>query len=125
MINLPYANDSVPKDNQEMIWGRVQDTLETLMKEREEEKDGKGKEVLDEEGFSLVRTGGSGGSGIGGSRPGFGGRIPKLPTWGDRCLQTGRQTSVQRLFEEVDTYRVVVGKKYIDGLLLVDSNSLV
>ena len=63
-------------------WGRVQDAVETLIKEREEQKDGKGKEVVDEEGVSSVRTEGSGsrGSGNGGSRPGFWGRIPKLST---------------------------------------------
>ena len=82
MMNLTYGNDSVPEDNQEIIWGRVQDVVETLMKEREEKKDGKGKEVVDEEGVSSVRTEGSGsrGSGNGGSRPGFWGRIPKLST---------------------------------------------
>ena len=52
------------------------------MKERDQQKDGKGKEVVDKEGVSSVRTEGSGGtlSGSGGSRPGFGGRMPKLPT---------------------------------------------
>jgi hypothetical protein len=78
MINLPYGNDSVPEDKQEIIWGRVQDAVETLMKEREQQQDGKGKEVVDEEGVSYVRTEESGGSGSGGSRPGFGGRMPKL-----------------------------------------------
>ncbi len=77
MVNLPYGNDSVPEDKQVIIWGRVQDAVETLMKEREQQQDGKGKEVVDEEGVSYVRTEGSGGSGSGGSRPGFGGRMTK------------------------------------------------
>jgi hypothetical protein len=81
MVNLPYGNDSVPEDKQEIIWGRVQDAVETLMKEGEQQKDGKGKEVVDEEGVSSVRTEGSGGSGSGGSRPGFGGRMTKLQTF--------------------------------------------
>ena len=40
-----------PEDKHEIIWGRVEDSVETLMKEREEQKDGKGKEVVDEEGL--------------------------------------------------------------------------
>jgi hypothetical protein len=36
MINLSYGNDSVPEDKQEIIWGRVQDAVETVMKEQEE-----------------------------------------------------------------------------------------
>jgi hypothetical protein len=119
MVNLPYGNDSVPEDKQEIIWGRVQDAVETLMKEGEQQKDGKGKEVVDEEGVSSVRTEGSGGSGSGGSRPGFGGRMPKLPT-----LVSKHDFKV-RAKEEVDTYRAVAGKQYMDGLLLVDSNPLV
>jgi hypothetical protein len=119
MVNLPYGNDSVPEDKQEIIWGRVQDAVETLMKEREQQKDGKGKEVVDEEGVSSVRTEGSGGSGSGGSRPGFGGRMPKLPTL------VSKQDFKVRVKEEVDTYRAVAGKQYMDGLLLVDSNPLV
>jgi hypothetical protein len=39
-----------------------------------------GRKLVDEEGVSSVRTEGSGESGSGGSRPGFGGRMPKLPT---------------------------------------------
>ncbi len=68
------------------------------MKEGEQQKDGKGKEVVDEEGVSSVRTEGSGGSGSGGSRPGFGGRMPKLPT-----LVSKHDFKV-RAKEEVDTY---------------------
>ena len=89
------------------------------MKEQEEQKDGKGKKVVDEEGVSSVRTEGSGGSGSGGSRPGFGGRMPKLPTL------VSKQDFKVRAKEEVDTYRAVAGKQYMDGLLLVDSNPLV
>ena len=66
-----------------------------------------------------MTTEGSGGSGSGGSRPGFGGRIPKLPTL------VSKQDFKVRDKEEVDTYRAVAGKQYMDGLLLVDSNPLV
>jgi hypothetical protein len=82
-------------------------------------KDGKGKEVVDEEGVSSVRTEGSGGSGSGGSRPGFGGRMPKLQTL------VSKQDFKIRVKEKVDTYRAVAGKQYMDGLFLVDSNPLV
>jgi hypothetical protein len=60
-----------------------------------------------------------GGSGSGGSRPGFGGRMPKLPTL------VSKQDFKVRAKEEVDTYRAVAGKQYMDGLILVDSNPLV
>ncbi len=65
------------------------------------------------------RTEESGGSGSEGSRPGFGGRMPKLPNL------VSKQDFKVRTKEEVDTYRSVTGKQYMDGLLLVDSNPLV
>ena len=49
MINLSYGDVIVPEDKREIIWGRIQDTVETLMKEQEEQKDGTGKKVVDEE----------------------------------------------------------------------------
>ena len=79
--------------------------------------------LVDETRKSVKRlfdsTEGSGGSGSGGSRPGFGGRMPKLPTL------VSKQDFKVRAKEEVDTYRAVAGKQYMDGLLLVDSNPLV
>ena len=45
--------------------------------------------------------------------------MPKLPTL------VSKQDFKVRVKEEVDTYRVVTGKQYMDGLLLVDSNPLV
>ena len=45
--------------------------------------------------------------------------MPKLPTL------VSKQDFKVRTKEEVDTYRTVVGKQYMDGLLLVDSNPLV
>ena len=44
--------------------------------------------------------------GSGGSRPGFGGRMPKLPTL------LSKQDFKVRAKEEVDTYRAVAGKQY-------------
>ena len=69
------------------------------MKGREEGKEGKGKEVVHEEGVSSVRTEGYGGRG--GSRPALTlpeGKIPKLPTL------VSRQDVKVRVKEEVDTY---------------------
>ena len=64
------------------------------MKEREEEQDGKGKEVVDEEGVSWVRQ-----------------------------YRYSHDTKL-RSKEEVDTYRAVTEQEYMDGLLPVDENPL-
>ena len=53
--------------------------METLIKTQDQGTDGKGKKIVDDEGFSSVRKEGSSGLGVG-SRPGLGGRMPTLST---------------------------------------------
>ncbi len=67
--------------------------------------DGKGKEIVDDEGVSSVKKEGSGELGVG-SRPGLRGRMPALPT------VASKQYAKVRSQEEVDSdsYRSLVGK---------------
>ena len=103
MINLSYGKDSVPEDKETMIWKRVEETVETLIKTQEEGTDGKGKEIVHDEGVSSVRQEGSGGLGVG-CRPVLGGRIPTLPT-----VVSMDHVKV-RTQKEVDLYRALVGQ---------------
>ena len=74
MINLSYGEDSVPQEKESMIWARVQEAVEILIKTQDQGTHGKGKGIVDNEGVSSVRKEGSGGLGMG-SRPGLGGRM--------------------------------------------------
>ena len=89
--------------------------MEILIKTQDQGSEGKGKEIVDDEVVSLVRKGGSGGLGVG-SHPGLGGRMTTLP------IVVSTKVRAQ---EEVDSYRALVGKQYMDGLLPVEVNPLV